>query len=126
MIKSLHIENDVIVVNKFIKDSEVGQYFCACDIVAQPYKDATQSGVTQIAYHFEIPMLVTNVGGLPEMVPHNEVGYVVEKDPEVIKLALEQFYHQNKEPEFKINLKTEKEKYLWDKLTAKILRLSEN
>jgi len=122
-IKELKLENDVIVVNQFIKDSEVGRYFCACDIVAQPYKNATQSGVTQIAYHFEIPILVTNVGGLPEMVPHGKVGYVVEKDPKEITSALEDFYSQNKEAEFKSNLKLEKEKYSWDKLTAKVLGL---
>lgn len=123
LIKELRLENDVIVVNQFIKDSEVGRYFCACDIVAQPYKNATQSGVTQIAYHFETPILVTNVGGLPEMVPHKKVGYVVEKDPYEIAIALEDFYVQKKEEDFKINLRLEKEKYSWDKLTAKVLKL---
>lgn len=125
IISDLNIQDDVIVVNQFIKDSEVGRYFCACDIVAQPYKDATQSGVTQIAYHFETPILVTNVGGLPEMVPHNKVGYVVGKDPNQIKLALEQFYDENKEADFKACLKEEKEKYSWDKLTDKVLKLAD-
>ena len=123
LIKELRLENDVIVVNQFIKDSEVGRYFCACDIVAQPYKNATQSGVTQIAYHFETPILVTNVGGLPEMVPHKKVGYVVEKDAFEIAIALEDFYVQKKEEDFKVNLRLEKEKYSWDKLTAKVLEL---
>jgi len=122
-IKSLGIENDVIVVNQFIKDSEVGRYFCAADIIAQPYKNATQSGVTQIAYHFETPILVTNVGGLPEMVPHQKVGYVVDVNPNEITNALNDFYAQSKESEFKVNLKEEKKKYLWDKLTAKVLEL---
>ena len=124
MIVKLGIQDDVIVVNQFIKDSEVGQYFCAADIVAQPYKNATQSGVTQIAYHFEIPILVTNVGGLPEMVPHEEVGYVVEKDSSEIAKALTSFYSNKKEEEFKAHLKEEKKKYLWDKLTAKVLKLT--
>lgn len=123
LIKELRLENDVIVVNQFIKDSEVGRYFCACDIVAQPYKNATQSGVTQIAYHFETPILVTNVGGLPEMVPDRKVGYVVEKDPYEIAIALEDFYLYKKEEDFKINLRKEKDKYSWDKLTAKVLKL---
>lgn len=124
-IKSLGLENDVVVVNQFIKDSEVGRYFCAADLIAQPYKNATQSGVTQIAYHFETPILVTNVGGLPEMVPHQKVGYVVEKNPEAIRVALNDFYTNQRETEFKANLKEEKKKYFWDKLTAKVLGLSD-
>jgi len=122
-IKSLGLEDDVIVINQFIKDSEVGRYFCAADIIAQPYKNATQSGVTQIAYHFETPILVTNAGGLPEMVPHNKVGYVVEKNPQAITNALNDFYDNSRESEFKNNLKEEKKKYFWDKLTAKVLEL---
>lgn len=124
LITELKIENDVKVVNEFIKDSEVGRYFCAADIVAQPYKNATQSGVTQIGYHFETPMLVTNVGGLPEMIPDGRVGYVVEPNPESISKALEDFFNSDKEVLFRENLKVEKQKYLWDKLTAKILELA--
>lgn len=123
-IKSLGLENDVIVVNRFIKDSEVGRYFCAANLVAQPYKNATQSGVTQIAYHFEIPILVTNVGGLPEMIPHEKVGYVVEKDPSEISAALKRYFSEEREASFKNNLREEKKKYLWDKLTAKIIALA--
>jgi D-inositol-3-phosphate glycosyltransferase len=123
LIKDLNLEKDAIVVNKFIKDSEVGRYFCAADIVAQPYKNATQSGVTQIAYHFETPILVTNVGGLPEMVPDGKVGYVVEKNAGAIAKALSDFYSLAKGRKFVENLKVEKEKYSWDKLTEKILGL---
>lgn len=124
LIADLKIESDVKVVNEFIKDSEVGRYFCAADIVAQPYKNATQSGVTQIGYHFETPMLVTNVGGLPEMIPDGRVGYVVEPNPDSISKALEDFFNSDKEILFRENLKVEKQKYLWDKLTAKILHLA--
>ncbi|MBK6952092.1 MAG: glycosyltransferase [Crocinitomicaceae bacterium] len=124
LIADLKIENDVKVVNEFIKDSEVVRYFCAADIVAQPYKNATQSGVTQIGYHFETPMLVTNVGGLPEMIPDGKVGYVVEPNPDSISKALEDFFNTDKETLFRENLKVEKQKYLWDKLTAKILHLA--
>lgn len=125
MIADLHLGEKVKVVNSFIKDSEVTRYFSAADIVAQPYKHATQSGVTQIAYHFETPILVTNVGGLPEMVPHEKVGYVVEPDPSEIANALQDFFANNKENFFRENLKTEKQKYSWDKLSAKVLALAE-
>jgi D-inositol-3-phosphate glycosyltransferase len=122
-INTLGISDDVIVVNQFIKDSEVGRYFCAADIIAQPYKSATQSGVTQIAYHFEIPILVTDVGGLAEMVPHKKVGYVTSQSTDDIASALTEYYRENRETEFKSNLLLEKEKYSWNKMTAKIMKL---
>ncbi len=120
----LKIENDVLVVDRFIRDSHVAGYFCAADIVAQPYKHATQSGVSQIAYHFEKPLLVTNVGGLPEMVPDGKVGYVVEKNVDEIAEALTNFYAKNRENEFVNGLKEEKKKYSWDKMTEKLLLLA--
>ena len=76
MIKDLGISDSVILRSDFIPEDEVKSYFCASDIITQTYRTATQSGVTQIAYHFERPMLVTNVGGLSEIVPHDRVGYV--------------------------------------------------
>lgn len=123
LIDTLHIQSRVKVVNQFINDSEVKNYFCAADIIAQPYKHATQSGVTQIAYHFEIPMLVTNVGGLPEMIPNEIVGYVVEPKVDEISNALLRFYQEQKEDFFKQNIKIEKQKYTWQKLTEKIFNL---
>ena len=123
-IAELGIQSEVIMVNEFIKDEEVGKYFCAADIIAQPYKSATQSGVTQIAYHFEIPILVTNVGGLPEMVPHGKVGYVTSQSTDEIADSLTDFYKNSRESEFKANLTIEKDKYSWDKMTAKILKLA--
>jgi glycosyltransferase involved in cell wall biosynthesis len=65
----------------FIPDSEVRNYLCAADAVIQPYKNATQSGVTPLAYHFEKPMIVSNVGGLAALVPHEQVGLVAEPTP---------------------------------------------
>lgn len=125
LITSLKLNDDVIVVNNYIDDKEVGNYFCASDLVAQPYKNATQSGVTQIAYHYETPMIVTNVGGLPEMVPNQKVGYVVEVNSIDIKEAIEKFYQENKIAEFKLNLQEEKQKYSWEIMTSGILNLSE-
>lgn len=124
LIEKLELEKDTIIVNKFIKDSEVGQYFCAADLIAQPYKSATQSGVTQIAYHFETPILVTNVGGLPEMVPHNKVGYVTSQEIDDIAKHLDLFYSESQKTHFRENIKEEKKKYSWDKLTSKIMKLA--
>lgn len=111
--KSLHLEGQIIWSNDFIPDTEVKYYFSMADIIAQPYKSATQSGVTQIAYHFHKPMLVTKVGGLAEIVPHGKVGYVVSPQPKDIADGLVDFYEHHREEEFKSNINQEKEKYSW-------------
>lgn len=114
-IEQLGIADKVVLCTDFIPDSEVNRYFSAADIVAQPYKTATQSGVTQIAFHFEKPMLVTNVGGLPEIVPDGKIGYVVEPDKDQIAMALRRFFEENKKEEFEANIVEEKQKYSWSR-----------
>lgn len=116
-IAKLGIQDRVVLCNDFIPDNEVNRYFSAADLIAQPYKTATQSGVTQIGFHFEKPMLVTNVGGLPEIVPHGKVGYVVEPQPKPIADALVDFYTSHREPELIEGVRAEKGKYDWSKMT---------
>lgn len=113
-IQTLGIENDVLIHDHYIPMDLVSHYFCASDLVTQTYQTATQSGVTQIAYHFEIPMLVTNVGGLSEIVPHQKAGYVCEKSPEEIAHCIDDFFEQNRYGEMADFVKVEKEKYSWD------------
>ena len=120
-IRSLDISDIVILHNDYIPDNKVNLYFRACDIVAQPYKTATQSGVTQVAFHFERPMLVTNVGGLPEIVPDGKIGYVVNPDAQDIADALVRYYKENKEEEFTAGVREEKRKYGWDRMTTAVL-----
>ncbi|MGQ9847256.1 MAG: glycosyltransferase [Bacteroidales bacterium] len=110
------VRNKFHVFAHFITDDLVPYFFCAADVVVQPYKDATQSGVTQIAYHFNKPMIVTNVGGLPEMVPHNKVGYVVEPNAIAIAQAIAKFYNENRENEFSAMAAIEKNKYSWKRM----------
>jgi len=124
LISDLKLGNRVHQFNYFIADEEVKYFFCAADIVVQPYKHATQSGVTQIAYHFEVPMLVTNVGGLPEMVLNNVVGYVTECNPAAIALALNEYFEQDKSAIFRTNIKEEKKRFGWDKMAATIISLA--
>ncbi len=119
----LGIGDRVVLKTDFIPDSEVNRYFCAADIVAQPYKSATQSGVTQIALHFEKPMLVTNVGGLAEIVPDGRIGYVVEPDVQRIADALVRYYQEGKETPFTQSVKEEKKKYSWTNMTSAIAKL---
>lgn len=117
------IGDSVILRTDFIPDSEVCNYFCAANLVAQPYKSATQSGVTQIAFHFEKPMLVTNVGGLAEIVPNGKIGYVVEPDPIAIADAIVDYFDNDREAEFTANTIEEKKKYDWKNITGSIMDL---
>ncbi|MBL4651960.1 MAG: glycosyltransferase [Flavobacteriales bacterium] len=122
-IKNLGIEENVILKNDFIPSDEVKHYFCAADIVAQPYKSATQSGVTQIGYHFDKPMLVTNVGGLAEIIPHNKVGYVCDVDADSIANSLADFFENNRISEFTTNVMEEKKKFSWGNMVTGITDL---
>ncbi len=119
--KSLDIEDSLIWRSEFIPDSEVRYYFGAADLIVQPYKSATQSGVTQIAYHFEKPMLVTRVGGLAEIVPHGKVGYSVEPEIPAIVEALQSFAEDR--PDFSAGILDEKKQYSWTVMTNRILSL---
>ncbi len=123
LIEQLGIKEDLILKTEFIADSEVKYYLCAADAVVQPYRNATQSGVTPLAYHFEIPMIVTNVGGLPAFVPHGKVGLVCEPTVDSIAAVMQQ-YMQTGSNEYLPHLREEKKKYGWDKMTAAILQLA--
>ncbi len=120
LVKELGLEDVVIMPDQFIPNNKIAFYFSACDIVVQPYKNATQSGVTQTAYHFNKPMITTDVGGLSEIVPNDIVGYVVKPDPKEVADALYKFYSLNKETEFSKNVKEFKKKYSWDRMIEKI------
>lgn len=122
-IDRLGIADRVVLHTDFIPDHEVNRYFCAADMVAQPYKSATQSGVTQIAFHFEKPMLVTRVGGLPEIVPDGKVGFVVEPSPQPIADAIVRFYDEEWQERLTSGVRDEKKKYLWDNMTEAINNL---
>jgi len=122
----LALKGEVLWFNDFIPDAEVKNYFSLADIIVQPYKSATQSGVTQIAYHFEKPMLVTNVGGLAEIVPDGKVGYIVEPNDKAIANALLDFFDNNKLESFQENILIEKEKYSWKRMTDTISGLIKN
>ena len=123
IIRKHKLENSVILHTHYIPSEEVRYYFCACDMVVQPYRHATQSGVTQIAYHFEKPMLVTHVGGLPEIVPHNIVGYVSAINPVSIANFIVEFYVHNKEELFIAHIMKEKERFMWSTFVKGVVDL---
>jgi glycosyltransferase involved in cell wall biosynthesis len=123
LIDDLNIRDLLILKTDFIPDSEVRNYLCAADFVIQPYKHATQSGITPLSYHFEKPMLVTNVGALPAMVPHERAGIVTEPDADSIAKGIQQLYSLG-EDHFLFHLREEKKKYSWEVLTKSIRRLA--
>jgi D-inositol-3-phosphate glycosyltransferase len=127
MAERLGIEDKLVWKNNFISNEEVGIYFCAADLVVQPYKHATQSGVTQIAYHFEKPMIVTDVGGLAEIVPDGVSGYLVSPDASEIAKKIAYFFENPAQSEIlKMGLLQEKKKYLWSVMTKNLIDLSQN
>lgn len=115
------IEKSVIQATHFIPDEEVKNYFCAADVVVQPYLTATQSGISQMAYHFEKPMIVTRVGGLPEIVPDGKAGYVADVNAQSVADAIARFYNENKEAEFIENVRREKLRFGWDRMAEAVL-----
>jgi glycosyltransferase involved in cell wall biosynthesis len=123
-IEKIGIRDQLILKTEFIPDSEVKYYLCAADAVIQPYRSATQSGVTPLAYHYEKPMIVTNVGGLPSLVPHEKAGLVVAPEPKAIADGILKFY-QLGENYFIPHLRSEKLKYNWSNLVHTIVDLAE-
>lgn len=123
LVKKYNLSDQFIIHDSFIDGNDIKYYFCASDMVVQPYLSATQSGVTQIAYHFERPMLVTNVGGLSEIVPNKKAGYVTEKEPKEIAEAISDFYDNEREKEFSEFTSEYKKNFGWDKLVEAIYKL---
>ncbi len=115
------IKNMLYLHTDFIADNEVKNYFCAADVIVQPYRNATQSGVTPLAYHFEIPMIVSNVGGLPAMVPHNKTGLVTEPNAIALAAAIKEYFKKGA-GYFLPHLLVEKKKFSWEKMVEAILK----
>jgi len=110
------LENRIHLHTKFIPNDDVRIYFSAADVVAQPYRSATQSGVSQVAYHFEVPMIITNVGGLSELVPHGKAGMVCEPTAEGLSEAIVSIFEGQNIPQMKENLKELKKQFSWESM----------
>ncbi len=123
---SLGVAGRIIWHTDFIPNEKVKYYFCAADLVVQPYKSATQSGVTQVAYHFEKPMVVTNVGGLPEMIAHGKAGYVTEMDSQDIAAAMSEFFMKDLKKRFQETLREEKKRFTWERLVESLFTMASN
>lgn len=126
MVADAHLREKVIFHNRYIPNQEVENYFNAADIVVQPYKSATQSGVTQIAYHFGKPMLVTRVGGLAEIVAHGRSGYVCPPNPEAIASSLADFFLHHRKEAFEQGVAADRQRFSWDRFTRLFYELMED
>ena len=118
LIQRYQLENRIVRATDFIPNDAVVDYFCAADLIVQPYKNATQSGVSQVAYHFERPMLVTDVGGLAELIPDGVVGYVVPPTAAAIADAVVDFYTNRREEEFTAGVREQKKQFSWPIMVA--------
>lgn len=125
IIKEKGLEDYIVPAHYFIKDEEVKYYFCATDVIVQPYRTATQSGVTQIAYHYEKPMIVTNVGGLPELVEHGKAGLVCDVNKDSIKAGIEEFYEKYNDGQLKEHLQKAREKFSWETMGETIISVKD-
>jgi glycosyltransferase involved in cell wall biosynthesis len=123
LIQELNLQDRVILRTQFIPDSEVRYYLCAANLVVQPYRSATQSGVTPLAYHFEKPMVVTNVGALPDMVPEGRVGLVCEPNPASLAETIARYFTLD-ETVFVKGIREEKKKYTWESMVNNITKMA--
>ncbi|MBI3111707.1 MAG: glycosyltransferase [Ignavibacteriales bacterium] len=115
------LQMEVMVHSAYVPNEEVGMYFSACDVVVLPYVSATQSGIVQIAYQFDKPVIATDVGGLSEVVLHEKTGFIVPPNqPEAVANAVVRFYEENREKEFVASVQEEKKNYSWERLVEAI------
>ncbi len=82
LIEELNITERVKVINQFVPNEEVAKYYLSSDVIVLPYRSATQSGILNVAYGFNKPVIVTNVGGLAEFVIEGKTGFVIKPDSE--------------------------------------------
>ncbi|WP_270816566.1 glycosyltransferase family 4 protein [Hungatella effluvii] len=119
IIKEQHVEKYIEIYDGYIPDKDVEKFFSACDLVILPYETATQSGIVQIAYGFEKPVIVSNVGGLPEVVEDGKTGYIIPpKDPDKISDAICKFFSEDQKVNFRENIIKESYRYSWDRITT--------
>ena len=126
LITSLGLTGRVTVVSEYVASDRVGTYFSACDVVVLPYRSATQSGIAQIAYHFDKPVISTDVGGLGEVIANGKTGYLVPpNDPEQLAKAVIRFYKERRKQEFIENVRREKKQYTWEAMVEAIEAFSQ-
>ncbi len=126
MISELHLTERISLRDGYVPDKEVGEYFERCDAVVLPYLDATQSGIAQIAFGFEKPVIATEVGGLPEVVRDGETGVLCKAgSAEALKDAIQRFYELKKTVDFEDNIRRDAPRFTWEHMVDTISELTE-
>ncbi|MBX2991770.1 MAG: glycosyltransferase [Bacteroidetes bacterium] len=124
LMSDYELRDHVTVVSDYVANETVALYFSAADVAMLPYTSATQSGIAQIAYNFNKPVIASNVGGLGEVVRDGVTGFVVlPKDPEALAHAVLRFFKEGREKEFTANVEIEKKKYSWEAMAVAIEEL---
>lgn len=123
IVEENQLQNQILWHDKFIANEEVKYYFSATDLVALPYRSATQSGVTQVSFQFEVPTLVTNVGGLGEIIPDKVAGYVVEPNAKAIATGITDYFVNERITAFTAGMIQEKKKYDWRIFVDSVIEL---
>ncbi len=122
-IEKLGVTDEIILHTNFISNDEVKYFFSAADLVAQSYKSATQSGISQMAIYFEKPIVSTNVGGLPETVLHNKTGYLTNVNSIEVAEAILKFFKEDPRERFRKEIIKLKELYSWNHFSAQLVQL---
>src|SRR6185436_6694607 len=126
-IEALGIKNKILLHVRYISDDEVPLFFSAADVCVLPYKSATQSGITSIAYHFDLPLIATDTGGLKESIQHNKTGLIVPSpDSTLIAKTIESYFSQNLKSKFQEEIKLLKNKLSWSSLSEAIIEFSKS
>ncbi len=124
-IRRLGIEGNVKVLDRFIPNEAVGDYFSAADVLVLPYLSATQSGITQIAFAFDLPVIATRVGGLPEVVSDGETGFLIPpNDPEALAGAVIKYFQTDSSKKFRDNVRREKGRFSWEAFAEAVERIA--
>ncbi len=124
IIRDHQLRDKVHLFTDFIPNEEVRTYFGAANLVVLPYRSATQSGITQVAYHFKKPMIATRVGGLPEAVPEGKTGFLCEPEPVSVAAAILRFFEPDSIPDLEQHLEAERQKYSWDTFARSLLEFA--
>jgi glycosyltransferase involved in cell wall biosynthesis len=125
LIERLGIENNVVIIDQYVPNEEIQDYFSAADLVVQPYVSATGSGIVQTAFAFNKSVVATEVGSLPEIIENGKTGYLVPaEDPEKLARAIVRFFVEGKSEEFSRNIEKAKYRFSWDRMVDCIEQLS--
>jgi glycosyltransferase involved in cell wall biosynthesis len=125
-IKKEKLEESILLHTHFIENDDVRHYFCASDCVVQPYRSATQSGVSQIAYHFQTPMIITDVGGLSELVPHKRAGWVCQPHAAAIAESIEAIMKPSILADIRQHLGELKKGFSWASMAQALQRVAQD